>query len=49
MRKKTLKPITIRDVPDELWKRVKAKAILEGKTTREVVIRLFREYTKERG
>lgn len=40
------KPISIRDIPVNLWTKVKAKAILEGKTTREVVIRLLEEYTK---
>jgi len=49
MSKETLKPITIRDIPDKLWNEVKAKAILEGKTARGVVIELFQQYTKKKG
>jgi len=49
MSKEKLKPITIRDIPVELWKEVKAKAILEGKTTRQVVIELCQKYTKKKG
>ena len=49
MNKKTSKPITIRKVPVELWQKVRAKAILEGKSTKEVVIELFQKYTKKKG
>lgn len=49
MNKKTSKPITIRNIPVGLWNEVKAKAILEGKTARKVVIELFQKYTKKKG
>ncbi|UCH00298.1 MAG: hypothetical protein JSU78_07750 [Deltaproteobacteria bacterium] len=49
MSKEILKPITIRAIPANLWNQVKAKAILEGKTAREVVIELFQQYTKKKG
>ncbi len=49
MSKETLKPITIRDIPAKLWNEVKANAILEGKTAREIVIRLFQDYVKKGG
>jgi hypothetical protein len=45
-KKEILKVISIRDIPVELWKQVKAKAILEGKTARQAVIELFQEYIK---
>ena len=48
MTKEKLKPITIRDIPVDLWREVKAKAILEGKTTRQIVIELFQKYTKKK-
>ena len=43
------KSIFIRRVPVSLWNEVRAKAILEGKTAREVVIELFQKYTKKKG
>ncbi len=49
MDKNKEKSIFIRRVPVELWNQVKAKAILEGKTARAVVIELFQEYTKKKG
>ena len=49
MKKETAKPITIRDIPVKLWNEVKAKAILEGKSARQVVIELFQKYTKKKG
>ncbi len=49
MDKEILRPITIRDIPVKLWQEVKAKAILEGKTARGVVIELFQKYTKKKG
>jgi len=49
MSKEKLKPITIRDIPVKLWNEVKAKAILEGKTARGVVIELFKKYTEKKG
>lgn len=45
-KKETLKVISIRDIPVKLWQAVKATAILEGKTARQVVIELFQEYIK---
>lgn len=48
MRGKSKKPITIRDVPVSLWKKVRAKAILEGKSAQQAVIELFRDYVKGR-
>jgi len=49
MKKETAKPITIRDIPVKLWQKVKAKAILEGKSVRQVVIELCQQYTKKQG
>jgi len=49
MKDNLTKPITIRAIPVKLWNEVKAKAILEGKTAREVVIELFQKYTKKKG
>ena len=48
MKDKT-KPIQIRDIPIDLWNKVKAKAILEGKSVKEVVIRLFEDYVSKEG
>ena len=48
-KKETSKPITIKDIPIKLWAEFRAKAILEGKTTREVMIELFQKYTKKKG
>ncbi|HUV58532.1 MAG TPA: hypothetical protein VMW09_00275 [Desulfatiglandales bacterium] len=49
MKKETVKPITIRDIPVKLWNEVRAKAALEGKSARQVVIELFQKYTKKKG
>ena len=49
MKEDHTKPITIRDIPVKLWNEVKAKAILEGKSTKQVVIELFKKYTKKKG
>ena len=38
----------LREVPSDLWRKVKAKAALEGVTVREVIIRLLREYVNGR-
>jgi len=35
------------DVPDDLYRRVKAKSALEGRAVREVAIELFRGYVSE--
>jgi hypothetical protein len=37
------------DIPDDLYRRVKAKSALEGKRIREVAVELFRRYVSERG
>jgi len=47
MEKKTAKPITIRGIPVELWRKVRAKAVLEGKSTRQAVIELFEKYVAD--
>ena len=49
MKKETARPITIRDIPVKLWNEVKAKAILEDKSAKQVVIELFQKYTKKKG
>jgi len=49
MKEKLTKPITIRDIPIKLWNEVKAKAILEGKSAKQIVIELFQKYTKKKG
>jgi hypothetical protein len=36
----------IRGIPGELWRRVKAKAALEGVSVREVILRLLKDYAK---
>ncbi len=41
------KSIFIRRIPVDLWNQVRAKAMLEGKTARQAVIELFKEYTKD--
>lgn len=33
------------DIPDELYRKVKAKSALEGRTIRDVAIELFRQWT----
>jgi hypothetical protein len=35
------------DVPDDLYRRVKAKTALEGRAVREVTIELFRNWVQE--
>lgn len=37
------------DVPDELYRQVKAKSALEGRAVREVAIELFRSYVERQG
>ncbi len=37
------------DVPDELYRRVKAKSALEGRTVREVTIELYRRWLGQEG
>lgn len=36
----------LRDVPDDLWRQVKATAALKGESIRDVLLRLLRAYTK---
>jgi len=36
------------EIPDELYRRVKAKSALEGRAVREVAEELFRSYVEER-
>lgn len=35
------------EVPDELYRQVKAKSALEGKAVREVTVELFRRYVRQ--
>ena len=37
----------LRSVEDSLWRQVKARAALEGKDMREVIIEALREYVSE--
>ncbi len=37
------------DVPDDLYRRVKAKSALEGRAVREVTIELYRRWLREEG
>lgn len=34
----------LRDVPNDLWRRVKAKAALRGDSIRDVIVRLLTKY-----
>jgi plasmid stability protein len=36
----------LRDVPDDLWKKVKVKAAQEGKPIRTVILELLTKYVK---
>ncbi len=47
MEKKAAKTIAIRAIPVGLWRKVRAKAVLEGKSTRQAVIDLFEKYLAE--
>jgi hypothetical protein len=38
----------LRDVPDEIWRKVKARAALEGMTIRGVIVALLKEYAAGR-
>ena len=38
----------LRDVPDLLWRKARAKAALEGVPIRTVIVRLLRAYIKGR-
>lgn len=33
-----------RDIPDDLWRKVKSKAALNGESLRDVLLRLLRQY-----
>ena len=37
------------DIPDELYRQVKAKSALEGRPVREVAVELFQSYVGRRG
>jgi hypothetical protein len=37
----------LRDVPDDLWRKVKAAAALKGESVRDVLLRLLRDYVKK--
>ena len=36
----------LRDIPTDLWRKVKAKAALRGESIRDVLLRLLRDYAK---
>lgn len=36
----------LRDIPPDLWRKVKATAALQGVTVREAILRLLKEYAK---
>lgn len=36
----------LRDVPDDLWRKVKAKAALKGDSIRDVLVRFLTQYVK---
>lgn len=36
----------LRDVPDDLWRKLKAKAALKGESMRDVLLRLVTNYVK---
>lgn len=37
------------DIPDELYRKVKAKSALEGRPVRDVTVQLFRKWIDDRG
>jgi hypothetical protein len=36
----------LRDIPDDLWRKVKAKAALKGDSIRDVLLRFLTTYVK---
>lgn len=40
---------TTMDIPDDLYRSLKARAALEGRTVREVAVNLFREWVGQEG
>lgn len=36
----------LRDIPDDLWRKVKAKAAMKGDSMRDVILRLLTNYVK---
>jgi hypothetical protein len=40
---------TTMDIPDELYRSLKARAAMEGRTVREVAVSLFREWVGQEG
>ncbi len=39
---------TLKDIPDDVWREARKKAIDEGKTMREILIELLSEWIKKR-
>jgi hypothetical protein len=37
----------LRGIPADLWRKVKAKAALDGLSVREVILRMLHDYAKE--
>jgi plasmid stability protein len=44
-----MKTVYIRDFPEDLHRKVKAQAALEGTTMKDLIIRLLTEYLKKKG
>jgi len=38
----------LRDIPDDLWRRVKSRAALRGESVRTAVLRMLSEYAEEK-
>lgn len=36
----------LRDIPDDLWRKVKSKAALKGETLRDVLLKFLTQYVK---
>ena len=36
----------LRDIPDDLWRKAKAKAALKGESLREALLRFLTQYVK---
>lgn len=37
----------LRNIPNDAWRRAKAKAMIQGESIREVVIRLIKDYAEQ--
>ena len=44
---KDIKDITIRNMPEGMWKQIKVQAMLEGITIAEIIIKMATLYLKE--